>query len=426
MGKVRILYFTTLAVLVIAAVTIGVLYHGNAFRYRQVMQEQSSGETAGTGQAGEESPGGAQEEDPGISEGNEEKTDGDPGSGSDDGTGTAGVEAGDAEEPEEPELRFIAVGDIMLGRGVEYWIKQNGGGYESAFEKVSHLLKQGDIVFGNLESPLTSSTKGLSKKGKIVLKGTPESVTALTSAGFNLMSLSNNHIMDYYEKGLFDTMELLDQNSIVHAGGGRNIDEARKMAVIEKNGIKVGLLAYTDMAEIVFAGDPYLSFAAGPEKSGVVPRKYETIKEDIRKNRDQVDLLVVSLHWGIEESFRISGDQVEFAHDLIDDGADIILGHHPHQFQGIELYKGKPILYSLGNFMFDQNESENMESFIVDMRYKGTELAGLSAVPVRILKKSYVEIQAGGDAAEMLARQTDLSRRLGTEPAVENDILVYK
>jgi poly-gamma-glutamate synthesis protein (capsule biosynthesis protein) len=240
------------------------------------------------------------------------------------------------------------------------------------------------------------------------------------------MSLSNNHIMDYYEKGLFDTMELLDQNSIVHTGGGRNIDEARKMAVIEKNGIKVGLLAYTDMAEIVFAGDPYLSFAAGPEKSGVVPRKYETIKEDIRKNRDQVDLLVVSLHWGIEESFRISGDQVEFAHDLIDDGADIILGHHPHQFQGIELYKGKPILYSLGNFMFDQNESENMESFIVDMRYKGTELAGLSAVPVRILKKSYVEIQAGGDAAEMLARQTDLSRRLGTEPAVENDILVYK
>ena len=151
--------------------------------------------------------------------------------------------------------------------------------------KVNHLLKQGDIVFGNLESPLTSSTKGLSKKGKIVLKGTPESVTALTSAGFNLMSLSNNHIMDYYEKGLFDTMELLDQNSIVHTGGGRNIDEARKMAVIEKNGIKVGLLAYTDMAEIVFAGDPYLSFAAGPEKSGVVPRKYETIKEDIRKNR---------------------------------------------------------------------------------------------------------------------------------------------
>ena len=127
---------------------------------------------------------------------------------------------------------------------------------------MSHLLKQGDIVFGNLESPLTSSTKGLSKKGKIVLKGTPESVTALTSAGFNLMSLSNNHIMDYYEKGLFDTMELLDQNSIVHAGGGRNIDEARKMAVIEKTD-QVGLLAYTDMAEIVFAGDPYLSFAAG-------------------------------------------------------------------------------------------------------------------------------------------------------------------
>ena len=134
----------------------------------------------------------------------------------------------------------------------------------------------------------------------------------------------------------------------------------------------------------------------------------------------------MSLHWGIEDSFRVTDEQVDFAHRLIDDGADIILGHHPHQFQGIEIYNGKPILYSLGNFLFDQNESENMESFIVDMEYRGTELVGLTAVPVRILKKSYVEVQTGSDAAELLARQADLSRRLGTEPVIENDILVYK
>jgi len=221
-------------------------------------------------------------------------------------------------------------------------------------------------------------------------------------------------------------MELLDQNGIIHAGGGRNIDEARKLAIIEKNGLKIGLLAYTDMAEIVFAGDPYLSFAASPEKSGVVPRKYELIKEDMDKAREYVDLLAISLHWGIEESFRVTPEQVEFAHNLIDNGADIILGHHPHQFQGIEIYNGKPIFYSLGNMLFDQNESENMESFVVDMKYKGTELTELTAVPVRILKKSYVEVQTGKDAESILQRQIDLCSKLGTEPATVNDILVFK
>jgi poly-gamma-glutamate synthesis protein (capsule biosynthesis protein) len=328
-------------------------------------------------------------------------------------------------EVEPPELRFIAVGDIMLGRGVAYWIEKKRS-YEAAFEKVKPYIEVGDVIFGNLESPITSSTKGLDPNRKIVLRAKPEAITALTSTGFNLLSLSNNHILDHYEKGLFDTMELLDQNGIVHAGGGKNLDEARKLAIIEKNGLKIGLLAYTDMAEITFAGDPYLSFAAGPEKSGVAPRKYEIIKEDIEKARGQVDLLAVSLHWGIEESFRITPEQVEFAHDLIDDGADIILGHHPHQFQGIEIYKGKPILYSLGNFIFDQNEHENQESFIVDMKYKGTELTTLTAIPIQTLEKSYVDIQTGTDAAAILKRQSKLSAELGTEPRTENDILIYK
>lgn len=329
------------------------------------------------------------------------------------------------EEVVEPELRFMAIGDIMLGRGVSVRL-QKAGGFEKAFEKVSDYFKAGDVVFANLETPLTASGHGLDKNGKIVLKGKPESVAALTSAGINLVSLSNNHIMDYYEKGLFDTMDLLNQNGIAFAGAGKNIDEARSLAIVEKNGLKVGLLAYTDMAELIFAGTPYLSFAAGPEKSGVVPRKYESVSEDALKAREQVDILAVSLHWGVEESFKITAEQVEFAHNLIDNGVDIILGHHPHQFQGIEVYKGKPIIYSMGNILFDQNDPENMESFIIDLTYKGSELMEFAAVPVRILEKSYVEIQTGTDAANILERQTELCRLLGTIPITENDVLVFK
>ena len=179
---------------------------------------------------------------------------------------------------------------------------------------------------------LTDSTHGLDKNRKIILKAEPEAVSALKDAGIIHQPVQQPH------NGLLEKvcsmMDLLDQNDIKHAGGGRNIEEARKPAIIEKNGLKIGMLAYTDMAELTFAGKPYLSFAAGPEKSGVVPRKYETIREDILKYRDQVDLLAVSLHWGVEDSFKVSVEQVEFAHKLIDDGADMILGHHPHRVQG--------------------------------------------------------------------------------------------
>lgn len=324
---------------------------------------------------------------------------------------------------EESELSIVAVGDIMLGRGVGFRL-QKAGGFEKAFERVSHILTQGDITFGNLETPITNSDHGLDNNRKIVLKAKPESVGALTMAGFDILSLSNNHMMDYYEKGLFDTMSILEENGISHVGGGKNMEDARKPVIIEKNGLKIGFLAYTDMAELVFAGKPYLSFTAGDEKSGLVPRKYETILEDVQKLRNEVDLIAVSLHWGIEDSFKIPAEQVEFAHNLIDDGVDIILGHHPHQFQGMEVYKGKPIIYSMGNFLFDQNDPENMESFIIDLKYKGTELKEFSAIPVRILDKSYVEIQTGDKASNILERQAELCQKLGTEAMVKDDVLL--
>jgi poly-gamma-glutamate capsule biosynthesis protein CapA/YwtB (metallophosphatase superfamily) len=327
--------------------------------------------------------------------------------------------------PPTPELRFMAMGDIMLGRGVGARLRK-AGGYEKAFEKVSSYLNLGDIVFANLETPLTASNHGLDKERKIVLKAEPESVVALTSAGINLISLSNNHILDYYEKGLFDTMEILDQNGIKHAGAGKNIEEARKPAIIEKNGIKTALLAYTTFAELTYAGKPYQNFAAGPEKSGLVRDRYETIREDILKIRDQVDLVAISMHWGVEDSFKVTNEQKELAHKLIDDGADMILGHHPHQFQGIEVYKGKPIFYSMGNILFDQNDPENMEGFIIDMKYRGRELIEFTALPVRIIDKSFVEIQTGSNAAALLERQAKLCSELGTEPLTQDDKLIFK
>jgi poly-gamma-glutamate capsule biosynthesis protein CapA/YwtB (metallophosphatase superfamily) len=324
-----------------------------------------------------------------------------------------------------PELKIAAVGDIMLGRGVGRRLEK-AGGYKYAFSGVEEVLKQGDIVFANLESPLTASTHGLSSEKKIVLKGSPDSIEAILSGGFNLLSLSNNHIMDYYDTGLYDTISLLDANGIAHSGAGKNIEEAGKPALIEKNGYRIGLLCYTDMAHYIYEGTPAISFAAGEDKAGVIPRDYETIRQAIARLRDSVDLLAVSLHWGIEESFTVTPEQVDFARKLLDDGADMILGHHPHQFQGIEIYKGKPILYSMGNFLFDQNDPENMETFIVEMRYEGKNLKSLAARPVRIADKCRAELQTGASAQNILTREAGLCEQLGTIPEIEGDMLVFR
>jgi poly-gamma-glutamate capsule biosynthesis protein CapA/YwtB (metallophosphatase superfamily) len=323
-------------------------------------------------------------------------------------------------------LKIVAVGDIMFGRSAGKRLSQHAEGYSYAFSRVADLLNEGDIVFGNLEAPLTDSTKSLSREKKIILKAAPEAITGIKTGGFNILSLANNHMMDYYAEGLEDTINILNEHDILFSGGGKNLEEARKPAIITKKGVSLALLSYSDMVTYTYAGNPNISYNAGEDKPGLVPRDYKLIKDDIDSIKGKADLIAISLHWGIEESFKISDDQIEFARQLLDDGADMILGHHPHQFQGIEIYKGKPIFYSMGNFLFDQNDPENMESFIIKMEYEDLKLKSLSAIPVRIKEKSYVERQVGEAAKNILDRQMDLCAKLGTSCRAENDILIFE
>jgi len=328
-------------------------------------------------------------------------------------------------EEQEP-LRIAAVGDIMLGRGVGARLEAKKLGYTYPFTTVADILSKGDVVFGNLEQPITQSEKCFDKRYKFVLKSKVEALEGIKYAGFNLLSLANNHILDYYDKGLTDTIQILNSNGIAFSGAGKNLEEAREPAVIEKKGIKIGLLSYTDMAEIIYKGNPSISFIADGNKAGVAPRKLEYILEDIEKARKDVDLLIISLHWGVEESFNVLPDQMEFAHRLIDNGADIILGHHPHQFQGIEIYKGKPVAYSLGNFIFDQNDPENQESFILNLEFTGNKLSALSALPVKTIDKIQVVRQTGLGARGILNREMELSAALNTKCSIVDDKLVFE
>ncbi len=326
------------------------------------------------------------------------------------------------------DLKIVAVGDILLGRGVEKRLEKENKDFTYPFLQVADILKKGDIVFGNLEESITDSTKslvGINQGGKYVLKNKVKAFEGIKYAGFNLLSLANNHILDYYEKGLYDTIDILDRNGIAHAGAGKNMEEARKLAIVEKNGYKVGLLSYTDMSEVLYKGNPPLMFIAGKDKAGVAPTKTEYVMEDVAKARSKVDILIVSFHWGKEESFDVLPSQRELSHKLLDSGVDIILGHHPHQFHGIEIYKGKPIVYSMGNFIFDQNDPENQESFILNMSYLENKLVSFSAIPVRTVEKSQIVPQTGLDAAGMINREVDLSMKLGSKCIIKDSTIVF-
>ena len=324
---------------------------------------------------------------------------------------------------DDTHLHIIAVGDIMLGRGVGDSLKANGFGFLHLFTEIFDCFKNADILFGNLEQPITSLEKSLDKNFKYILKSVPEAIQGIQYAGFNMLSLANNHMMDYYWEGLDDTITILDDSDISHAGAGRDLIDARKPAIIEKKGLKIALLAYTDMAYVEYRGNPPLYFAADIHKPGVAPLRLELIQEDIQKVQEQVDIIILSLHWGEEDSFRISERQKKLTHELSDAGADIILGHHPHWFQGIEFYNGKPIVYSLGNFIFDQPSPESKESFILNFAYQDTDLTGITAIPIKTVNQIRVIPQKGDEAKKMLKRQQRLSEELGTKTTIQGDIL---
>ncbi len=336
-----------------------------------------------------------------------------------------GKESNTRNKTDEKEmLHIIATGDIMLGRGVSSNIKDRNLDFIYPFTEVKSILDDGDIVFGNLEQPITESTECLNADFKYILKSGTEAISGLSFAGFDILSLANNHIMDYYETGLSDTLSVLENNNIASVGAGCDLYNARKPAIIEKNGIRVGFLAYTDMADIVHIGNPSIKFAAEQVKAGVAPLNPALIEEDICMLRDKVDILAVSLHWGIEDSYNVTEEQIELAHKICDFGADIILGHHPHRFQGIEIYQSKPIIYSLGNFIFDQ-VPENQESLLLCLAYEDSVLSGIRAIPIRTENQSIVVPQKGLKAKGILERVIHLSKELGTEFTVENDSLLW-
>jgi len=242
--------------------------------------------------------------------------------------------------PPDSLVQILFTGDVVLARHFQQYIGQN---YTYAFARIP-WFKQADLSVINLENPLTTASEAREKP--FVFKAPPRLVRVLQDGGVDLANIANNHIYDYGAAGLLETMQTLKKAGIRYVGAGADFAQAHRPVIFERKGIRIGFLAYYGVRA------HSESHPAGENDPGTALRRLRFIRDDVRALRPKVDFLVVIFHWGFEKEHFPRTHQIKFAHRVIDYGADLIVGHHPHVLQGVEKYKGKIIVYSLGNFIF--------------------------------------------------------------------------
>ncbi|MDB8791013.1 CapA family protein [Romboutsia sp. 1001216sp1] len=270
------------------------------------------------------------------------------------------------------------MGDIIMGRN----IKKLGDkvGYSELFKNVSKIYEDSDYISGNFETPiLTKEYTEYTKANKnIHLSSTTERAEVIKQEGIDVVSLSNNHAYDYKEEGLKETIELLKKNDIKYVGAGKNIEEARVYDIENVNGVKIANIGISDVI-------PYEA-SAMKNKEGILTSTNKENLKIIEKAKKEADLVVVNIHWGEEYSLNSNEYQKNLARKMIDMGADIIIGHHPHVIHSIETYKDGIIFYSAGNFIFDQGWSRTKDSIIINYTLSKEGKGQFEVVPLRIVE----------------------------------------
>jgi hypothetical protein len=236
------------------------------------------------------------------------------------------------------------------------------------------LFLNDEFTVVNQECPITD--RGVKTPKPYNFRMRPDYARVYPQAGIELVNLANNHIYDYGDEGLFDTISYLDSIGVMHIGAGRTASEARKPSVASLKGHRVGFLGYYGGGEAP---------VAGRSTAGVAPRNLDVIHRDLDRLRrvDSVDFAVVTLHWGTEKAEEPDSGQQLFARDIIDAGADLVVGHHPHVLQGIEKYHKGVIAYSLGNFIFGGNSRDSYDSAVLELRLSD-EGAQYKVIPVGV------------------------------------------
>lgn len=281
------------------------------------------------------------------------------------------------------------------------------------FRFVRSEFEQSDFVIGNLECPL--SARGRPIRNDACYRAHPGLARAMAESNFKVLSFANNHCMDYGEVAFLDTLEELQRSGLRVAGAGTNYREACQPALLEIRGIRFAFFAYNMIG-------PDMVYAL-PDESGVIPLNELTLRQTIGGVRDHVDHVFASVHWGAEGVGRQPPELTELAHHLIDYGADVVLGHHSHVPGGIEMYKSKPIFYSLGNFIFGHTHRNWTDNMMVKLVLSRTQVKRIEILPIGSLGvEQFQPVPCSGKrAADVLKFVEIISRQFGTPIVVDGD-----
>lgn len=360
----------------------------------------------------------------------------------------------------QPAVTVALVGDLMLQHPIAR------GGRSPGTASVFALFEAADLVMANLEVPLTA--RGAPADKHVVFRSDPSLAHELRAAGVDVVTLANNHMADCGLDGMFDTLEALGAAGVAAVGAGRNLDAALAPAVLAASGTRV---AFLGIATTLAVGS-----GAAPERPGIAPVRVttsyvvdataleetpgiapvvetrawagdvEVVARAVAAAKRQADACIVAVHWGVPHGWvaqfqdPIADYQRPLARVLVEAGADVVVGHHPHVLHGIEVIGGRPVFYSLGNFLFHAlrvgvqptlrrtdppyswrslRSKTNLDSAVALVTFEAGRPSAVEVVPVLINDAGDPELAGGDDAARILATVRDVSAPLGARITVD-------
>ena len=268
---------------------------------------------------------------------------------------------------------LVAVGDIMIGEHVTDFLDKYGHSYP--FDSTKHIIQAVPFAIGNLEAPFSKT--GVRFDKKYTFKIDPRYADGLVEAGFDVLNLANNHMMDYGHGALINTLSTLDSLNLYYSGAGINKQEAMKPAFVTQNNITIAFIGCSMTYPV--------EFWAKKDSAGTFYPYEKDLKNQIQSAQEKAEFVVVSFHWGQELRDTPKEYQRHFAHLSIDNGADLVLGHHPHILQGIEVYNDKLIVYSLGNFAFGSYSGKAKDSIIFKIHFAQNGFYFAKIIPISVL-----------------------------------------
>jgi len=305
---------------------------------------------------------------------------------------------------------LIFTGDILLANRAGLLAAAEGPG--ALLAEVREPLRQASVAVGNLECALATQGRPASKD--FTFRAHPSTARALSEAGYDVLTLANNHSVDYGPAALLETMATLQQQGLLAVGAGRDRQEARRFLVVERGSppVRIALLAFSNMLPA--------SFYAGADRPGTNPALASSIREDVSAARSRADVVIVLMHWGQELSPAPSASQRQLADLAVEAGADLVVGHHPHVLQGLEQRGHALVAYSLGNFVFP---SRGESSRTMMLHYTvGRDGAGRAEVIPCVIEGFSPRPATGEEREAVLARLIGLSRGMDTELTTEGVI----